>query len=439
VPHAWDDGSGSGNYFSDYTTRYPAATNDGNVWDTPYVIDSNNQDNYPLVDIVDYTVEGDVIIDQLIDETTGETPVTLTFEEVTSGGDTTLTTTSGGPPPPSGFKLGKPPTYFDISTTATFTGSVKVCIDFSGISYNKLQNLRPFHYEDTDGDGIADAWVALPIISLDTVNKIICFETTSFSSFAIYELIPDLEPPEILDVVATPNPVAIGTSITLTATIDDSTTGESIITNAEFNIDGGAYMTMAPSDGAFDETMEEVTANIPAFSEAGLHTICIRGEDSAGNVAPDECFFLVVYDPSGGFVTGGGWIDSPPGAYVPDPTLSGKANFGFVAKYKKGQTTPEGNTEFQFKAGNMNFHSDSYDWLVIAGAKAQFKGTGSVNEKSGYKFMLWATDGDLPGGQDVDLFRIKIWEEDEIGVETVIYDNKVDTELGGGSIVIHSK
>jgi hypothetical protein len=32
---------------------------------------------------------------------------------------------------------------------------------------------------------------------------------------------------------------------------------------------------------------------------------------------------------------------------------SGKANFGFVARYKKGQSTPDGNTQFQFKAGGV--------------------------------------------------------------------------------------
>jgi hypothetical protein len=38
--------------------------------------------------------------------------------------------------------------------------------------------------------------------------------------------------------------------------------------------------------------------------------------------------FLVVYDPDVGFVTGGGWIDSPESAYMPDPSLTGRANFG---------------------------------------------------------------------------------------------------------------
>jgi PKD repeat protein len=112
----------------------------------------------------------------------------------------------------------------------------------------------------------------------------------------------------------------------------------------------------------------------------------------------------------------------------------GKANFGFVSKYKKGATTPTGNTEFQFHAADLNFHSSSYDWLVVTGSDyARFKGVGTINGMGEYKFMLWA------GDDDPDTFRIKIWEEDEYGVETVIYDNGFDQAIGGGSIVIHTK
>ena len=49
----WDDGYPSGgNYWSDYTTRYPDAQelDDSGIWDTPYVIDEDNQDNYPLME-----------------------------------------------------------------------------------------------------------------------------------------------------------------------------------------------------------------------------------------------------------------------------------------------------------------------------------------------------------------------------------------------------
>lgn len=144
----------------------------------------------------------------------------------------------------------------------------------------------------------------------------------------------------------------------------------------------------------------------------------------------------VLYDPwigQAGMVTGGGWFDSPEGAYSANPELVGKATFGFIAKNKK-DITPEGNTHFVFKTADLNFHSSSYDWLVVnqAGSNAQFKGWGSVNGEDGYRFMLWA------GDNDPDTFRIKIWTETN-SVETVIYDNGSHQPIEGGNIVVHKK
>lgn len=139
-----------------------------------------------------------------------------------------------------------------------------------------------------------------------------------------------------------------------------------------------------------------------------------------------------------------GWNDVPgdePGhtfvieyedCYIP----TGKATFGFVSKYQKGANVPTGNTEFQFKVADLNFKSTSYDWLVIAGTKAQYKGTGTINGAGEYGFMLTAIDG-LP-----DMFRIKIWDK---AAGEVVYDNMLgvedtadpNTAIQGGSIVIH--
>jgi len=45
----WDNGT-IGNYWSDYQTKYPDATQNSNeTYDTPYVIDANNKDNHPLI------------------------------------------------------------------------------------------------------------------------------------------------------------------------------------------------------------------------------------------------------------------------------------------------------------------------------------------------------------------------------------------------------
>lgn len=155
---------------------------------------------------------------------------------------------------------------------------------------------------------------------------------------------------------------------------------------------------------------------------------------------------MVVYDPTAGFVTGGGGVPSAAGSYVADPTLAGKASFGCVSRYKRGQSVPTGETQFQFELAAFRFHSVSYEWLVISGARAQYKGVGTVNGAGSYGFLLTATDGQVTGGGGIDRFRFKVWE---VTSGAVVYDNVLgaaDTltdanpqALGGGSVVIHAK
>jgi hypothetical protein len=165
--------------------------------------------------------------------------------------------------------------------------------------------------------------------------------------------------------------------------------------------------------------------------EAGVYTLTVRVKDDDNGVGV-ATVMIVVYDPSAGFVTGGGWIQSAAGNYIAAPTSSGKATFGFVSKYKKGATIPEGNTEFQYHAGSLNFQSSNYQWLVVnqAGSNAQFKGTGTINGQGNYTFMIWATDN----GNSGDTFRIQI----TTSTGAVVYDNGAEQSLGGGSIVIHT-
>ncbi len=172
------------------------------------------------------------------------------------------------------------------------------------------------------------------------------------------------------------------------------------------------------------------------YTSAGIFDIAVTVTDDDGGSDTETCGFVVVYDPNGGFVTGGGWLMSPAGAYPADPSASGRANFGFVSKYKKGATVPTGSTEFQFQAGGLNFHSEDYQWLVVAGTKAQYKGTGTVNGVSGYSFMLTATDA------SPDKLRMKVWKTSD---STIVYDNQIGgsdtsnptTAIAGGQIVIH--
>ncbi|WP_217694761.1 HYR domain-containing protein [Algoriphagus marinus] len=187
------------------------------------------------------------------------------------------------------------------------------------------------------------------------------------------------------------------------------------------------------------------------YSKAGVYQIKLVVIDECGNKVERLTDLAVIYDPDGGFVTGGGTIWSPKGAYLQDMNAEGRANFGFVAKYKKGSNRVDGNTEFQFKNGGLNFNSSSYDdmSLVIAGYKAIYKGKGTINGNSGYSFMVSAVDGDKKddkkkyGKKEIDKFRIKIWNS---STSEIIYDNEkgasdykeASTKITGGSITVHS-
>ena len=177
------------------------------------------------------------------------------------------------------------------------------------------------------------------------------------------------------------------------------------------------------------------------YAAAGVYTLKLTVTDEDGGTGQSIYQYVVVYDPNAGFVTGGGWINSPAGAYLPNLTLTGKLNIGFNAKYQKGTTVPTGQTELDFHAANLDFHSTGYQWLVIAGAKAQYKGMGTINGTGNYGFMVTGLDGSLSGG--TDKLRIKIWDN---ASGAVVYDNQMGaadtadptTPLGGGNIALHS-
>ena len=202
------------------------------------------------------------------------------------------------------------------------------------------------------------------------------------------------------------------------------------------NISKGVDTTDANGVAEISVTLPTGVYDIRAVvTGGGLLGDCLAGKEATA--------FVAVYEPGAGFVTGGGWITSPEGAYVADASLTGKATFGFVSKYQKGANVPTGNTEFQFKVANLNFKSTSYEWLVVAGARAQYKGIGTINSAGEYRFMLTAIDGDmLANGKGQDKFRMRIWDDNGL-----IYDNQLNapdtneptTVLGGGSIVIHTK
>jgi hypothetical protein len=233
-------------------------------------------------------------------------------------------------------------------------------------------------------------------------------------------------------------PLAAGESASLTVQFSDP--GPLDVLTCIFGWDDGSESVVTAGPAA-----TSCTATHP-FGQPGVHAVSVRVADDDGGSVAAAFQFVVVYDPNAGFVTGGGWITSPAGAYAANTGLTGKANFGFVSKYLRGAAVPTGRTEFHFNLGNLRFQSAVYEWLVVAGAKAQYKGSGTINGEGDYGFLLTATDGDRPGGGGQDKFRIKIVDR---ATNQIVYDNVAGAdddideaapqELGGGSIMIHSR
>ena len=107
-------------------------------------------------------------------------PVSMSFDSVATGGTTTVTTTSTGPPAPDGFRVGQPPVYYDVNTTATFNGFVTLCFTWQEGQVKNEANARLFHFEN-------GTWVDITT-SLDTQANKICGRTSSLSPFVVAEL-----------------------------------------------------------------------------------------------------------------------------------------------------------------------------------------------------------------------------------------------------------
>lgn len=177
------------------------------------------------------------------------------------------------------------------------------------------------------------------------------------------------------------------------------------------------------------------------------HTFCAPGEywitltvtDSSGR-STTVGRYLMVDDPApaGPALAGSGWFPSPRGAYRQQPMHSGPAQFGVLAGTASGRKGL-----LRFHVAKLSFASVAYDTLSVAGGRAQYRGSGTLNGAGNYRFALEAVGAAASRGR----LRMKIWHVDPRSKAAVVdYDNQ-DTAaaaiagdgstVAGGSIVVH--
>jgi len=122
------------------------------------------------------TPTGGSVVVQPVDEGTGETPVTLTFEMVTSEGNTSVTSSETGPPLPGSYAVGDSTSYLSLSTTAGYAGEIEICIEYDESQITvREDSVVVLHYDETL---IPPAWVDITT-SVDTVLNVACGVTTT--------------------------------------------------------------------------------------------------------------------------------------------------------------------------------------------------------------------------------------------------------------------
>ncbi len=167
-----------------------------------------------------------------------------------------------------------PATYFDISTTATFTPPVTVCINYSNVTFpGNESSLKLMHFE-------GGVWKNVTV-SRDTVNNIICGSVTSFSFFVIAQ-----------DTTAPTVNVAVTTSRLSPPTHDLVNVGLSV--SATDN--GGVSPSSLPVAVFGDEDDQEPTANNEVFSpdarNIAPNTLRLRAERK--NSGDGRVYLIVV-------------------------------------------------------------------------------------------------------------------------------------------------
>lgn len=100
--------------------------------------------------------------------------------------------------------------------------------------------------------------------------------------------------PEVTDVAV----VMASSSLTLTALLSDADSGSEDIAAAEFFVDvlgeRGTGSPLAPADGAFDSSQEQVIVTVP-WPDPGQHTLYLRGRDSGDHWGPVSTTFWTGY------------------------------------------------------------------------------------------------------------------------------------------------
>jgi hypothetical protein len=247
------------------------------------------------------------------------------------------------------------------------------------------------------------------------------------TSVTVNNIIPNIGP-----INAPSTPIQVNTSINASASFTDSGINDTHTATWNWGDGNSSTGTVRESNGS------GTVSDTHIYTTPGVYTITLTITDKDGGASTTSYQYITVYDTSNKSVSGSKEFTSPVGAVTADPTATGKAHFGFTAKYDAaGNVIPIGNKwaslSFQQGTTNINFVATAYNWLVVNGTKFVLKGTGTLNNVSGYNVLISAIDGSQTGEPDLIRYQIKDTNSN------VIYDTQPNANDANNPSTVVSK
>ena len=195
-----------------------------------------------------------------------------------------------------------------------------------------------------------------------------------------------------------------------------------------------------------------------AFDNVGVNTYTVEAVLVANGAG--ELFYtgsnedvLVVFDPSLGFTTGGGWFHWP-GSEDPSIEYPGdRTSWGYTMKYNKKRTRIQGSlllirhlpdgSKYRIKSnalfGLAIGDEDGYGWASFAG-KCTYKDPSMVEPVGNHQFVTYVEDHGEPGA-GVDRFWLQVFDKDDDLIADLSMDetavSNAETIVGGNIVVPH--
>lgn len=223
--------------------------------------------------------------------------------------------------------------------------------------------------------------------------------------------------PVLGPVTGLPDEVRLGQDVRLSLGFVDNAPGQTHKAAASWE-DGCASLQpqVRESGGVGEVTFRH------RFCKPGYYLLTVKVTDSGGRTT-EARRYVVVNDPSAPTVSGQGTL-----AHAPDgKSRALPLRFALWAPVGRNPAAAASGSEagapYFGLSGPIQFRSEQVGTPAVSGQGVRLEGTGRLNGRPGYRFLVEAVDGDRQQPAGGDRMRVRVIHTGSAGAEVVDYDN----------------